>query len=267
MTTMYPRRRIEETTEAVSRLRPQLDRLVADWTLPATIADDLQKLVLYDIIILCDDSGSMLHEEGGTRIQDLQLIVGYVAQVASIFDLDGITVRFLNTNLPAGVGDSIRDRKAAEQLITQVSFRGITPLGTALEQKILKPFVYDAPQKLDKPILVICITDGIPAGEPLGKLFDVIKHTSILNKEYGGGVIAFSFGQVGTDKNAEEFLHQLDSHPDVGRMVDVTSNYQIEESQLRKKGLRMTKQLWIAKLMLGAIDKRYDQMDEFCEPI
>ena len=45
------------------------------------LATDLASLALYDIVIYADDSGSMIFEEGGERINDLKLILGRVAEV------------------------------------------------------------------------------------------------------------------------------------------------------------------------------------------
>lgn len=60
--------------------------------MPVALAVDLASLALYDIIIYADDSGSM--ESGdGERIEDLKLIVAKVAEVATLFDDDGIEVR------------------------------------------------------------------------------------------------------------------------------------------------------------------------------
>ena len=49
------------------------------------LATDLASLALYDIVIYADDSGSMIFEEGGDRINDLKLILGRVAEVTSLF--------------------------------------------------------------------------------------------------------------------------------------------------------------------------------------
>ena len=57
--------------------------------MPLELAHDLASLALYDIVIFADDSGSMIFEEGGERIQDLKLIMGRVAEVATLFDEDG----------------------------------------------------------------------------------------------------------------------------------------------------------------------------------
>lgn len=59
------------------------------WNMPTELAHDLATLALYDIVIFADDSGSMIFEEGGERINDLKLILGRVAEVATLFDEDG----------------------------------------------------------------------------------------------------------------------------------------------------------------------------------
>ena len=82
------------------------------------LAYSLATLALYDTIIYCDDSGSMAFEEGGERIQDLKLMVGRVADVATLFDSDGILIRFMNEAIE---GNGIRDSMSAGQLISQVS--------------------------------------------------------------------------------------------------------------------------------------------------
>jgi hypothetical protein len=57
--------------------------------MPLELAHDLATLALYDIVIFADDSGSMIFEEGGERINDLKVIMGRVAEVATMFDEDG----------------------------------------------------------------------------------------------------------------------------------------------------------------------------------
>jgi len=59
--------------------------------MPVELAVDLSALALYDVVIYADDSGSM-SSENGERIDDLKLIVAKVAEVATLFDEDGIEV-------------------------------------------------------------------------------------------------------------------------------------------------------------------------------
>lgn len=54
-------------------------------------------------------------------------------------------------------GNNITGEAAAMQLISQVKFSGLTPLGTALQNKILEPLVLGPARagRLQKPVLVI----------------------------------------------------------------------------------------------------------------
>ncbi len=94
------------------------------------LAYSLATLALYDIIIYADDSGSMAFEEGGERIQDLKLMVGRVADVATMFDDDGILVRFMNGTLE---GNGIRDSMSAGQLISQVCSSRLCPVRSCVD--------------------------------------------------------------------------------------------------------------------------------------
>lgn len=54
----------------------------------------------------------MVFEERGERIDDLKLILGRVAEVATLFDDDGILVRFMNRHSPPLPFFSVRDSPA-----------------------------------------------------------------------------------------------------------------------------------------------------------
>jgi hypothetical protein len=63
---------------------------------------------------------------------------------------------------------------------------------------------------------------------------------------------------------ATKFLGTLDNHPIVGSMVDCTSNYENESAEMARANppVELTPDLWIMKLILGAIDPSYDTQDE-----
>lgn len=63
----------------------------------------IDRLALYDVVIYVDDSGSMSFEENGERIKDLQLILQRAAFAATLFDDDGVDLRFMNEDLPPQV--------------------------------------------------------------------------------------------------------------------------------------------------------------------
>lgn len=68
----YPPQVLEQIASRVASTGA-LDRIAAEWRLPKEIALDLVKIALFDVVILCDDSGSMAFEQNGERIEDLKL--------------------------------------------------------------------------------------------------------------------------------------------------------------------------------------------------
>ena len=68
--------------------------------------------------------------------------------------------------------------------------------------------------------------------------------------------------QVGKDQRAQNFLGMLDNDPTIGGMVDATSYYELEAEEYGRKGVNLTPELWLVKLMVGAIDPTYDEQDE-----
>ncbi|GAA5988158.1 hypothetical protein JCM5350_002203 [Sporobolomyces pararoseus] len=240
-----------------------LSKLAAEWRLPAEVAMDLVRLALFDTVLYLDDSGSMSFEEGGSRIDDLKLIVSRVSQAASLFDDDGIEVRFMNSRVE---GHGIRDEAGAMNLISQVKFSGLTPLGTSLDQKVLQPLLLGPARstQLRKPLLVVAVTDGAPGGEGRDTLSRVIKNArdQLRNSRYGEDSLSVQLAMVGNDMGARKFLEEIDKDPSIGGLVDCTSSFEMEADDMMKVGVDLTPELWLIKLLLGAIDSSYDSKDE-----
>lgn len=178
----------------------------------------------------------MQFEEEGSRIKDLRLILERVSFAATLFDHDGISLRFMNTDLSNArdqqgrpLQDGVASEAQIEQIMRGVQFKGLTPMGTAMRQKVIDGIVLQKARngQLNKPILVIAITDGQPAGEPQNAIFDTIQYAFDTLKgfpQYGRGAVAFEFAQVGNDEAARKFLGKLDEHPVIGPEVDCTSS-------------------------------------------
>jgi hypothetical protein len=183
---------------------------------------------LYDVILFVDDSGSMQFEENGERIKDLQLILQRVAFAATLFDDDGIEIRFMNNDsIPPQQLSGIRSDQQIEQLMHSVGFKGLTPFGTKLREKVVDPLIVQKihSRQLRKPVLVIGITDGQPAGENQNALVETVRYAyQAAAQGPGQGAVSFQFAQVGNDAKATEFLAKLDNDPMIGNMVDCTSS-------------------------------------------
>jgi hypothetical protein len=201
-------------------------QLAQKWRINTEIASDIVKLGLYDVILYIDDSGSMQFEENGERIDDLKVILERVAYATSLFDRDGIQVRFMNSTHE---GNNIQSDTQVASMITATRFSGLTPMGRELQNKILDRLVLAKARSgaLRKPVLVITITDGQPTGESSSDVARIIKNASdelSRNPRYGKGALAFQFAQVGNDLKAREFLSKLDEEPSIGDIIDCTSS-------------------------------------------
>src|SRR6478609_1426194 len=256
----YDATRFQQVMQRVMNIN--FDAIASQWKINREIATDLASLCLYDIVFYCDDSGSMAFGDNGERIDDLKFILNRVAEIATLFDDDGIVVRFMNSRVE---GNGIRNAAEVNALISQVSFNGMTPLGTQLYKKCIQPMIV-APARggsMSKPVMIVAITDGEPS-ENRDIITNVIRSAKdVLSKtKYGPGALALQIAQVGTDQKAQEFLGKLDKDPIVGGMIDCTSNFEMEQMEYTKKGINLTPDLWLLKMCLGAIDPEYDEADE-----
>lgn len=113
-------------------------------------------------------------------------------------------------------GNNINSESAANALMGQIKFSGLTPLGTALQQKIMEPLVLGPARagRLQKPVLIIAVTDGAPGGEDRFTVVKVIKaaNQELARTRYGSDAVSFQFAQVGNDMGARKFLEEIDKH-------------------------------------------------------
>lgn len=231
----YPPERLDRVVQGLANDAPgKLNKLIHEWAVPMEVATDVMKLTLFDVILYVDDSGSIEFEERGARKEQLKQILGIIATAASTFDQDGISVRFMNS---MEIGDGIRDAEDVNRLVSRVRFQGLTPLGTSLKNKVLDPMVLGPARanRLDKPVLVIAITDGQPAGEPLDTVANSIRQATdeVARSRYGRGAVSFQFSQVGNDQKARDFLGSLDEDPHIGNLIDCTSS-KLDATNIRR---------------------------------
>lgn len=163
-------------------------------------------------------------------------------------------------------GDGIRSEQEAMGLCNQVKFSGLTPLGTNLQSKVLEPLVLGPARqnRLQKPVLVIIVTDGAPGGEDKYTIVRVLTNAcqELSRTRYGADTLSVQLAQVGNDMQARAFLEEIDVHPQIGDLVDCTSNYENEADDMLKSGVDLTPELWLVKLLLGPISDEYDRKDE-----
>lgn len=135
-------------------------------------------------------------------------------------------------------------------------FSGLTPLGTQLQQKVIGPLLLGPAQQgtLQKPLLMIIVTyarslfclsgliracaysDGEPGGENRDTLVQVLSGAAqqLSRTRYGPDAMSVQLAQVGNDLKARKFLEEIDTHPQVGPLVDCTSNFENEADNMAK---------------------------------
>lgn len=149
----------------------------------------------------------------------------------------------------------------------------MTPLGSALQDKVLKPLILKPAQSnsLKKPVYVIVITDGEPNNQREKDLVgsSIMETRNALSRtRYGADALSVQFAQVGDDADALNFLQGLDKHPQIGDLIDQTAGFQHEAAEYNAatrgdpNAEPFTPAFWTLKILLGGIDTEYDSKDE-----
>lgn len=232
-----------------------------NWNFPTIdMTTDLSILGLFDIFLNLDDSGSMLvndpSEDNLTRFQALKEVVKTIGFFASMMDGDGICIRFFNN--PSEIF-GVKTIEEITNFVQNIRPSGTTPLGASLRKifSTIKPLV--SKNEIEKPIIVLSITDGNPDDKQ-----DVIKNILEIRNffsstKYGANSVSFGFSQIGSDEEATAFLNSIDTDPNIGEIIDCTSNFKLEQKQC---GALFTEPVWIVKSLIGCVDPAYDKQDE-----
>ncbi|KAF9088599.1 hypothetical protein BGX27_002674 [Mortierella sp. AM989] len=254
--TIYDNARVSKVVDRVKGTN--FETISKNWNgVDIQLARELCKLALYDIILLVDNSASIFSGTDG-RHEELIMVSSVISEVASLFDDDGIEIVFLHGDASFGV----KDGKEARKIIGSMDEGGDTQLGRTLRDEIHSPFRRSCLQQIEKPVLIYIITDGEPCGEPRDELEKVVKEGRdyLVERGYPENFFSYQIAQVGNDTKATEFLNVLDNNASLGAFIDVTSRYEIEELQFRGHGAILTPEIWLIKLLLGAIDESFDRI-------
>eukprot|EP01064_Diplonema_japonicum_P029049 TRINITY_DN4608_c0_g1_i4.p1 TRINITY_DN4608_c0_g1~~TRINITY_DN4608_c0_g1_i4.p1 ORF type:complete len:297 (+),score=75.77 TRINITY_DN4608_c0_g1_i4:71-892(+) len=235
----------------------RLQSILTKYEITIAEANDLVALEGYDIVFILDDSGSMtlssepvsqrkLGQKSKTRWEELGETVKLVAELACVFDDDGIDLHFLNRPTLKGIksGDD-------PTLLAALSSgpRGGTPLTETVER-----VVRDL-ESSEKPVLLMIATDGEPSGGPV-KFMRLISDV-ILRKP------SFKF-QILACTADEASVSWLDTFDKQFAAVDVTDDYYSERDQVLSSGncQRFGRGDWVIKALLGPISQKFDEWDE-----
>eukprot|EP01062_Namystynia_karyoxenos_P034376 TRINITY_DN25209_c0_g1_i1.p1 TRINITY_DN25209_c0_g1~~TRINITY_DN25209_c0_g1_i1.p1 ORF type:complete len:355 (+),score=32.94 TRINITY_DN25209_c0_g1_i1:73-1137(+) len=242
-------------------LHSRLQAVLRRFEISIADAQDLTVLGDYDIVIVCDDSGSMQvsslppnqrqlpgsAQPDPTRWDELKNTVSCVVEIATIFDADGIDVYFLNRPPIKGVC-SVNDPRLASAFQRPPS--GTTPLGRCVSELVAQPY--------EKPVLLVIATDGVPDEGPAA-FSQIIE--GIVTQRSTSNRVRVQIMACTADDSAVGWLNQLDERFDT---VDVTDDYYSEKAEVIRAGrtARFNRSDWVVKALLGPISQKFDAWDE-----
>ncbi|KAG8811087.1 hypothetical protein FRC19_004109 [Serendipita sp. 401] len=211
-------------------------------------------LSMYQPVIYCDDSGSMSTDDRYIYQREL---VKRITRIATriVPDNYGVELRFINSDSTSG-----KTMADIETAVGAVSPSGWTAIGTNLQDKILKPLVYDvinSGNKLDRPFLICTITDGDPTKEPEDKFKSAIVECKrfLVGHGYQPQAVMFCISQIGNDPSAKVFLDGLRQDKEIEDVIYVTTDQL--DAEFKKQQEESQLELWLLELLTKPLMERY----------
>ncbi|PYI09309.1 hypothetical protein BO78DRAFT_308624, partial [Aspergillus sclerotiicarbonarius CBS 121057] len=234
----------EEEKKRIARRAEQVSQeLQDDYDIFPEEAATLTKTLLYDLFIVCDNSGSM---RLGNRVATLSSTLQRVSHWASKLQSDGISVRFLNGDKHDD--DGLTTAEEMDDLILGACPQGPTRLGTVVREKVIQRLETKAKERegWTKPRIIVIITDGAPTSEHRDGLKESIlqaKHGPGLGESFGPASTIFLVSQVGKDESATQFLYELLHDDEVCSLVyggnkpldDMMDNLSVGDNEKEKE--------------------------------
>lgn len=114
------------------------------------------------MVFVVGDGDSMEYDDGGARIAQLKRILKLIASVYCLVRDRGIlSIQFIGA--PMGKTNVTTD--TVESVLTGHDYGGVARIGTGLKKKILDKFISGPGVVIERPLLVIVVTDS-PVGSP-----------------------------------------------------------------------------------------------------
>jgi hypothetical protein len=219
----------------------------------------LRQLEGFEIVIVCDDSGSManiLDQTQGdpfgkkyTRWDELKHYVSIVTDIAGVLDQNGLDIYFLNRPSVTGITHSDQ-----VQPLFQNPPAGYTPIPRVFNQILRDKAAIIA----EKKMLILIATDGQPTNDvgndATNEFFQCLKARS---QNVYVSIIACT-----DDNSSMAYLNEIDR---IVPSVDVNDDYVSEKKEVQMaQGTNYAFSFgdYVVKTLLGSIDPVFDTLDE-----
>ncbi len=219
----------------------------------------LRQLEGFEIVIICDDSGSMaslLDQSPGdpfgkkySRWDELKHYVSIVTDIAGILDQNGLDIYFLNRPSVTGITHSDQ-----VQPLFQGRPEGFTPI-----PRVIRQILTDKAAVIrEKKMLLLIATDGEPTtDEGESATSDFFQCLKTRSPNVYVSIIACT-----DDTESMRYLNNIDR---IIPAVDVNDDYLSEKTEVQQaQGLRYAFSFgdYVVKTLLGSIDPVFDRLDE-----
>ncbi|KAJ5867457.1 hypothetical protein N7534_002010 [Penicillium rubens] len=217
-----------EGNEYVHKVAEKAAKILNDSTFPGATPRNvtiMSRQALYQPVFYCDDSGSMADDD---RMNKQATMVGRMADLITRAAPEGnaqVYLRFINKNEKF-------DKISPGELTSKMKFtpNGPTPLGANLKAKVLSDLLYDPLNKgevLDRPLLILTVTDGCPTDDPKDTYEKEIRESLkfVKDKGYGDEAVRYDLSQIGNASEATEFLGSWQLNDLVPDHVNVTAEH------------------------------------------
>jgi hypothetical protein len=220
------------------------------------MAKYLPELSQYELVCVCDDSGSMntpVDSAGLTRWNELCSMMKIIVKIGTIFDSNGVDIYFLNRAPILRV----KDPTFVDQIF-QIPPKGYTPLVPILKKIFESPL---ARRGSDKKLLVFVATDGEPTDKDDNCNVPELEHLMRKIRQIDTTYVSFL---VCTDDAATvDYLNNWDK---TMKHVDVTDDFRTEREKIRRCQKQNNYPFsfgdYIVKALVGAIVPEIDLLNE-----
>ncbi|CAM4762944.1 unnamed protein product [Rotaria magnacalcarata] len=233
--------------EPTTRIDDRLREITLKYEIRQELGEHLRGLEDYEIIVVCDDSGSMKTTVDGTnrtRWDELCEIVKIILEIGVVFDSSGVDLFFLNRRSFSNV----KDPEQVNQIFSNQP-RGYTPLVSALQNIFQLPATR---RGYDKKVLIFIATDGAPTDDNGNINVQDLEH--VMNVVHQIETTHVMFLLCTDDPTCVAYLNEWKN---TMANVDVTDDYRTERDKVqRRHGLNAPFSIgdYIVKALVGARD-------------
>ncbi|XWV25834.1 hypothetical protein QJ857_gp1250 [Tupanvirus soda lake] len=217
-------------------------------------AERLKALEGYEIVIVCDDSGSMNsilnsvnpYGRAQTRWDELKITVGIIVDIAATMDKNGVDVYFLNR--PPIRNITVHNQLDETFTIKPSGGTGIVPILRSIFQT-----------KCEAPRLVILATDGQPT-DARGQI-NIGEFKQVLQYERGVG----DYVTILACTDEDDVMNYLNGWDKELPRLDVVDDYTSEKEEILKvqgRNFPFSFGDYVVKGLMGSIDVWFDKLDE-----